>query len=203
VRPRAIRASTGIPCACARCSIASSSGIPYSHCAGSGESSGSVSGSGISCGATCSTVVNYGSTVTLTASPSAGAELWAWTGPCAGQGTTCSFTITSSTTINAEFDQASYTLTQSNRPAFFVTSSTGGLYCGSQTGAGTCSVTIPRGTNLTLTLSPNVPSGKGIDTVTWTGTGNDAACSNSTTCPISMFASHSFTVTYTLVCTSC
>jgi List-Bact-rpt repeat protein len=61
---------------------------------------------GVSCGPTCSTAVKSfarGSTVTLTATPSAGAIFLGWTGACSGTGKTCTFTMSDDRFVGAAF----------------------------------------------------------------------------------------------------
>lgn len=59
---------------------------------------------GIDCGATCSGSFDYGTTVSLTATPDAGAVFKTWTGACNGQGATCTLTPTAATSTNAVFE---------------------------------------------------------------------------------------------------
>lgn len=68
----------------------------------SGSGSGIVTSSpaGINCGSTCSVSLASGTVVTLTEAPSTGV-FNAWTGGCAGAGTTCNFTMGTS---NVEVD---------------------------------------------------------------------------------------------------
>ncbi len=60
----------------------------------------------IDCGAKCSSSYTYGTKVTLTAAPDAGARFKSWTGACNGQDTTCVLTIQKDTSTNAVFDLA-------------------------------------------------------------------------------------------------
>jgi hypothetical protein len=68
----------------------------------SGTGTGTVSGTGINCGATCSVSVPNGGTVVLSAMASPGSTFAGWTGPCTGTGS-CTFTMTSTTTVGAVF----------------------------------------------------------------------------------------------------
>jgi hypothetical protein len=59
---------------------------------------------GIDCGSGCSRIFDYGTKVTLTATPDAGAVFRTWTGACNGQGASCELTITAATSTNAVFE---------------------------------------------------------------------------------------------------
>ncbi len=66
--------------------------------AGSGSVVSSFPGSTASChfpGDTCIDVADYGTVITLTAKPDAGAIFSAWTGACAGHGSSCKLTMDS------------------------------------------------------------------------------------------------------------
>lgn len=69
-----------------------------------GAGTGKVAGGGIDCGATCSKDIDYGSHLTLTATPDAGAVFKSWTGACFGQDATCDLTIQQATSTNAVFE---------------------------------------------------------------------------------------------------
>ena len=79
----------------------------------------SVSGSGVGTGKVTSAVppiacppncgpylFDYGTRLSLTATPDAGAVFKQWTGACNGQGARCSLTVSEATTTNAVFDLA-------------------------------------------------------------------------------------------------
>ena len=93
--------------------------LPYSFAleaesvavAKSGAGTGSVTSnpSGIACGATCTTSVSYGTSMTLTAAPDAGASFLQWTGACAGQGAVCAVKPTSALSTDAVFGLAGQT----------------------------------------------------------------------------------------------
>jgi hypothetical protein len=74
----------------------------------SGAGTGKVTSpsAGIDCGAACSKTYDYGTQVTLTATPDAGSVFAAWTGACEGQGSTCNLTIQQATTTDAVFELA-------------------------------------------------------------------------------------------------
>ena len=69
-----------------------------------GSGSGTVQGNSglISCGPTCSDMYMTGTSLTLTATPTAGHQFTGWLGPCTGTGD-CVFTVTAPTTVTATF----------------------------------------------------------------------------------------------------
>ncbi len=72
----------------------------------SGTGAGTITSSpaGINCGATCSASFESGTSVTLTATPSAGATFGGWSGACSGTGA-CTFTLSANTSVTATFTQ--------------------------------------------------------------------------------------------------
>src|SRR4029079_6596593 len=71
--------------------------------------SGNVTGTGISCGnggAACSANMPSGASVTLTATPAAGATFSGWGGACSGTAPTCTVTMTSTRAVTATFTAA-------------------------------------------------------------------------------------------------
>jgi len=74
--------------------------------AGAGTGSVSSTPGGISCGSACSASFDYGTSVSLTATPTGGSTFAGWSGGgCTGTGS-CNITITGATTITATFDAA-------------------------------------------------------------------------------------------------
>jgi hypothetical protein len=71
--------------------------------AGSADGTVSSSPGGISCGGDCSESYAHGTSVTLTATPAAGATFKEWRGACTGA--TCSLTVTGVTTVTAVFSK--------------------------------------------------------------------------------------------------
>jgi Polysaccharide lyase/Divergent InlB B-repeat domain len=65
--------------------------------------SGTITGSGINCPGTCSASFNSGTSVTLTASPSAGNTFSGWGGACSGTSTSCAVTMSSAKSVTASF----------------------------------------------------------------------------------------------------
>ena len=68
-----------------------------------GTGTGTVTGTGINCGTTCSTTVASGTSITLTASPSAGSSFAGWTNCDTPSGTTCTMSMTANKTVTATF----------------------------------------------------------------------------------------------------
>ena len=61
---------------------------------------------GINCGSDCSEPYADGSTVTLTAAPSAGYVFRGWGGVCAGTSTTCTVTMSAARNVNVSFESS-------------------------------------------------------------------------------------------------
>jgi hypothetical protein len=72
----------------------------------SGRGSGTVTSSsgGIECGATCAADFDAGTSVTLTATATAGSTFAGWSGACSGFGS-CTVTVDAAKTATATFDQ--------------------------------------------------------------------------------------------------
>ena len=73
---------------------------------GSGSVTGTPNGefgTYINCGGSCSAKFQQGTSVTLTATPAAGANFTGWTGACSGVAPTCSVTIADDTKVQANF----------------------------------------------------------------------------------------------------
>ncbi len=124
-----------------------------------GKGSGTVASSPgtINCGTTCSNTFNYGTPVTLTATPDVGNRISAWTGGgCTGTGTTCVVTPTAATTVRVDFEKLIFTLdvTRSGAAASkgLVTDpvTSGRINCGLD-----CSDTWSYGDVVTLTANAN------------------------------------------------
>jgi Divergent InlB B-repeat domain len=155
--------------------------------------------SGINCGSDCSGSYASGSTVSLTATPSAGYVFSSWSGACTGSGA-CTVTMSSAKSVTANFTAsvAQNTLTVTNAGGGTVTSTPSGINCGSD-----CSQAYAAGTVVTMTAAPTAGysfqgwsgactgagSGTGKCSVTMSGaravtatfsatTGNDGACTD-------------------------
>jgi hypothetical protein len=162
----------------------------------SGTGSGTVTSSpaGIDCGATCSASYNYGTSVTLTASPAGGSTFSGWSGGgCSGTGN-CTVPMTTARSVTATFNVQTFTLsvTIQNLVSILgigsgsVTSSPAGIDCSS----GTCSASFNSGTSVTLTPQP----GLGSFFVGWSG-----ACSGTGTCIVPMGADKAVTAQFKLL----
>ena len=80
--------------------------LPYTLTVGtSGAGTGNVGStpSGIDCPSTCTKTFLFGTNVTLTAVPDAGAYFAGWTGACAGKGSGCGLVISGAVSTNAVF----------------------------------------------------------------------------------------------------
>jgi RHS repeat-associated protein/uncharacterized repeat protein (TIGR02543 family) len=144
---------------------------------GSGSGSGSGTGTitsvpaGIACGATCSGSYDWGTAVTLTATPSADSLFNGWTGACSGTSATCTVTMDQAQAISADFSPAFKTLSIATlgSGAGTITSSPSGINCGTL-----CRADFAPNTQVTLTASPASGSTFGG----WSGacTGSALAC---------------------------
>lgn len=125
--------------------------------AGAGSTVVTSSPSGIACGTTCSATFGIGVEVVLTATLASGSNVDSWTGVTCDEGesnttTVCTFTVDGPAqvivTTTAPTDPQ-YTLSLTNRTAYAITSSTGGINCGT-----VCQWPFPAGT---ITLSITMP----------------------------------------------
>jgi len=154
----------------------------------SGGGTGSVSSApaGISCGATCTATLTQGS-VTLTATPDAGATFNGWTnaGTCTTS-PTCTFTLSADTTVTASFapiPTSALTVSKAGGGTGTVTSSPAGINCGA-----TCNANIPNG-SVTLTAAP----ASGSNFTGWTNAGS---CTTSLSCTFTLSANTTVTATF-------
>ncbi len=72
--------------------------------AGMGTGTVTSSPAGVSCGASCTANYAYGTSVTLTVAPAAGATFAGWSGACSGTSSTCTVSMTSARAVTASFD---------------------------------------------------------------------------------------------------
>jgi hypothetical protein len=137
---------------------------------------------GIDCGSTCSHNFDDGTSVTLTAAASAGSSFTGWSGDCTGS-STCSLTMSAAHSATATFEtDKTLTVATAGSGTGSVTSSPGGIDCGS-----TCSHAFAHGTSVTLTAT----AGSGSSFTGWSGD-----CSGTGTCSVTMSAARSATATF-------
>lgn len=60
----------------------------------------------VACGATCAVSLSGGTSITLNATPGSGSYFGGWSGPCAGSGASCTFTLTTNLGITGTFTPA-------------------------------------------------------------------------------------------------
>lgn len=152
---------------------------------GNGNGSVTSSPAGIACGLDCSEVYAMGTSVALTATPSANSIFAGWSGGCTGSGG-CTLPINSAVGVSATFTLRQYMLSviSAGNGGGVVTSTPGGITCPSQ-----CSQAFNHGQMVTLGATPNVQS---------VFTGWSGACSGTGTCTVAMDQVRSVTATFTL-----
>ena len=141
---------------------------------------------GINCGTDCSELYNYGTRVTLTATPDTGWAFNSWGGSCLGVTTNiCSFVMDDNKTVSVLFTSNTYTLTlnKAGTGSGMVTSSPTGINCGS-----TCSYAFASTTIVTLTA---IPSSDSVF-IGWSGD----SCSGTGTCILTMSSSKSINANF-------
>ncbi len=148
-------------------------------------------GNGITCGADCAEAYADGTSVTLTATPSANSSISGWRGCDRTTATTCTVSVNAARDVSATFDlRPSQTLSVvkmgSAANAGNVTSSPTGIDCGAD-----CTKDYPGGT--TVVLSAYAPLGSVFSGFT----GCDRA--TSTACTVSISALRQITATFTAV----
>ena len=139
---------------------------------------------GITCGTDCTQPYNYNTTVTLTATPSAGSVFSGWSGACTGTGS-CVVHMTTVKSVTAIFTKT-YLLTvaRAGTGSGTVSSIPIGITCGTD-----CSQIYNVNTTVTLTATPATGS---------IFTGWSGACTGTGSCVVAMTAAKSVTATFTL-----
>jgi hypothetical protein len=152
--------------------------------AGSGAGTVTSSPAGIDCGSTCSADFDHGTVVTLTATVGANSTFGGWSGACTGTGS-CTVTMDAAKSVTATFDLVKRTLTvgKSGTGSGTVTSSPGGINCGSN-----CSFDFDFGTLVTLTATPDSSSSFSG----WSG-----GCTGSGSCTVTMDAALGVSASFT------
>ncbi|GAA1934834.1 hypothetical protein GCM10009815_31860 [Nocardioides marmoribigeumensis] len=139
--------------------------------AGSGSGTVTSNPARISCPSTCTADFVAGTTVTLTATASAGADFTGWSGGGCSGTSTCVVTLTSATSVTATFT-ARHLLTVQTTGSGSVTSSPAGISCGA-----TCTASFAGGS--TVTLTPTAAAG-------WVFSGWTGACTGAGSCSVTM-----------------
>jgi hypothetical protein len=145
----------------------------------------------INCGATCSRSYTSASTVTLTATPSAGYNFSGWSGSCTGTGS-CVVTMSANRSVTATFTAATPSPSATPSPQILtvfktgsgtVTSVDGFISCGA-----TCSRTYSGSETVTLNASPSA----GYNFSGWSGD-----CSGVASCVVNMTANRDVIANFT------
>lgn len=140
--------------------------------------------SGISCGSDCTQEYSNTTSVTLTATPSAGFSLVRWEGACTGSGS-CVVSMTSDRNVRAvfeEIDNSLFTLTVATTGSGQVSSNPAGIDCGED-----CSEQYEANTTVNLTATPD----QGFIFQEWQGD-----CSGTADCSVSMTSNMSVTAVF-------
>lgn len=159
--------------------------------AGTGIVTATSPAGGISCGADCSEPYTNGTQVTLSASGPTGTNFTGWSGGCTGSTTPCTLTLTSATTVTANFT-APPTLTVVKAGTGSGTITGTGISCGTS-GTGDC--TELYGSSILLTATP----GPGSTFGGWSGGG---CSSTGTTCTPALTVSGTVTATFNGSCST-
>ncbi|MBI4844423.1 MAG: InlB B-repeat-containing protein, partial [Nitrospirae bacterium] len=144
---------------------------------------------GINCGANCVANFDFGTDVTLTATPDIGSTFAGWSGGgCSGAGT-CVVRMDSAKSVTAAYDteMVSLSLTSTGTGGGMVISSPEGIHCGSI--ASDCTESYAYNTTVTLTGLPDT----GSVFTGWSGTGG---CVGTGTCTVTMDGAKSVTATF-------
>jgi len=142
---------------------------------------------GIDCGpggVSCSAVYDYGTVVTLTATPDPGATFLGWTGDCEGTGP-CIAIIDHARNVGAVFGQ-SLNVVKAGTGIGTVTTDIGGFACDPACSGGV--VQIDTGASVTLTATPDV----GCSFAGWSGDG----CSGTAPCTLTMDQARTVTASF-------
>ena len=151
---------------------------------GAGAVTSSVGG--ISCPAACATTIAQNASVTLTATPSTGANFQVWGGACSGTAATCTVQMTAARAVTASFSTVNFplTVTRAGAGTGTVTSAPAGISCGTD-----CAESYAQYTAVTLTAA----AGSGSLFSGWSG-----ACTGTGSCSVTMSAARNVTATFAL-----
>jgi hypothetical protein len=148
--------------------------------------------SGVAADEGCAASFPRGSTVTLTATASAGSDFAGWQGACTGAGS-CTVAVDAATAVTARLAlRRTLTVTHTGVGNATITSTPGGIQCvvaNGVRGSIGCSAAFPEGTVVTLAAT----AGATTDVVAWSG-----ACSGSGAVPCSVTMSEARAVALAL-----
>ena len=153
---------------------------------GTGEGTVTSTPAGITCGADCEGEYDFGTAVTLVATPAAGSTFDGWTVPgCSGTGP-CTFTVGAPLAVQVTFTLGlhSVTVLRAGTGTGVVTSTPAGITCGTD-----CSEGYAFGTQVTLSAAPSI----GSTFAGWSG-----GCSGLGSCVVDVTQATSVTATFTL-----
>ena len=148
-----------------------------------------ASPTGVGCGTDCQSFA-VGSVVSLTATAATGYRFLGWSGACSGSSSQCNVTLSAARSVSATFDvaQASLSVELSGTGRGSLSGVAGGtsvLAC-----THSCSTSLPLGTSVTLTATPD-------DYSTFAGWGEDGSrCGTSSTCSVTLSAASRVTATF-------
>ena len=149
----------------------------------SGTGTITSSSGGISCPGTCSASFPANTKITLTETPGANYFFGGWSGSCTGT-SACTIILTAAASVSATFNAGDgLTVTLAGTGTGTVTSSTGGINCGT-----VCSASFAPNTVVTLTETP----ASGSTFAGWSG-----ACSGTGACSVTVAANSTVTATFT------
>ena len=149
----------------------------------SGTGTITSSSGGISCPGTCSASFPANTQVTLTATPGTNYFFGGWSGSCTGT-SACTITLAAAASVSATFNAGDgLTVALAGTGTGTVTSSTGGINCGT-----VCSASYAPNTVVTLTETAT----GGSAFAGWSG-----ACSGMGACSVTLAASSAVTATFT------
>jgi Carboxypeptidase regulatory-like domain/Divergent InlB B-repeat domain len=158
---------------------------------GSGSGTVTADNGPVNCGATCSGSYPYNTPVLLTATAVSGSTFMGWGGNCSGNDATCAVTMDQVRTVSATFlsDSAvthDLQVSLDGSGSGGITSSPGGIYCG--TAGTTCSTPFDDGIVATLTATAE----SGSMFMGWSGD-----CTGNGPCTIDMTQAHNVSATFT------
>lgn len=129
----------------------------------SGQGTVTSEPAGLDCGSTCTTYVRDGGTITLTATPAAGATFLGWGGACSGTALTCTLTLSSNQTVEARFSEPSK-------------ASSGAASGGAASGGVTAKAAAPKVSRAGVISVRVTTTGAGVVRITGTRTSGAVAC---------------------------